>query len=426
LSGFTFRRGETVITTANNGSITIKGKGTSPSVRVDHCNFDQLYAGTCIFIDGCLYGVVDHCTFDIGTNAGASLRVYHTSWGNQPSGWGSWADPPFWGSEKFVFFEDNVVNNHTHAPERGDIDSQHGGRWVARHNIFNDCNLFYHGTDNGSAAPQYNLGTRAVEIYNNAFVSGGQRVSAGQDRGGPLVWHDNTYTGNYGGGMGLAIYRQTDYYAKGLLGADGTSPWDLNATEPDGTHVDGHPPYTYAKGTHIGPNDSTIITVSGSPWRLNQWVGYSVTNTNSASPYFHGFSWIVSNNNNTITIGAVSKNTVQGKFNTGDTFAIHKVLAAIGQPGRGQGDLIVGNPPTHLPAPAWPHQAIEPCYSWNNTLNGQNLNFSYNAANKLLRENVDFYNNTPMPGYKPYVYPHPLTKESRDSGRPSTSQDKNQ
>jgi hypothetical protein len=211
--------------------------------------------------------------------------------------------------------------------------------------------------------------------------------------------------------MGLAIYRQTDYYAKGLLGADGTSPWDLNATEPDGTHLDGHPSYTYAKGTHIGPNDSTIITVSGSPWRPNQWVGYSVTNTNSTSPYFHGLSWIASNNNNTITIGAVGKNTVQGKFNTGDTFAIHKVLAAIGQPGRGKSDLIVGNPPTHPPIPAWPHQAIEPCYSWNNTLNGQNLNFSYNAANKLLTENIDFYNNTPMPDYKPFTYPHPLTKE---------------
>ena len=29
---------------------------------------------------------------------------------------------------------------------------------------------------------------------------------------------------------------------------------------------------------------------------------------------------------------------------------------------------------------------------------------------KLQREGRDYYNNTPMPGYKPYTYPHPLTK----------------
>jgi len=39
------------------------------------------------------------------------------------------------------------------------------------------------------------------------------------------------------------------------------------------------------------------------------------------------------------------------------------------------------------------------------------VNLKYNEANKLLKENVGFYNNTPMPGYKPYPYPHPLTKE---------------
>jgi hypothetical protein len=26
-----------------------------------------------------------------------------------------------------------------------------------------------------------------------------------------------------------------------------------------------------------------------------------------------------------------------------------------------------------------------------------------------MQENRDFYNNTPKPGYKPYIYPHPLT-----------------
>jgi hypothetical protein len=401
LAGFTFRYGS--ITSQNqNGAINING--TCPSIRVDHCHFDQLYATANVFVDGWLYGVIDHCTFDIRANGGgASVRVYHTTWGNQVSGWGSWADPPYFGSEKFIFVEANVVNNLGLAPERGNIDAQHGGRFVVRYNIFNNCNIFYHGSDNGGGLPHYR-GARAVEIYNNTF-NATHRVSAGQDRSGPLIWHHNTYTGNYGGGMGLVTYRQFEYEKNGFLGADGTSPWDYNATEPDGTHVDGHSPYTFATGTNTAGTGTTTVTVSGAPWATNQWVGYSITNTNSASPYYHGCNWIASNTSNTLTLGPLTTSlTPKGEFNTGDTFAIHKVLIVLDQPGRGKGDLLRGPNPT----PAWPHQALEPCYSWNNTLNGQNLNFTYNATKPLLRENVDFYNNAPMPGYMPYTYPHPL------------------
>jgi hypothetical protein len=418
LTGFTFRCGSVAIAN-HSGAVNIKG--TCPSIRLDHCHFDQLY-GSNVFVDGWLYGVIDHCTFDIRARGGGPIvRVFHSRWGNQPSGWGSWADPPYFGSEKFIFIEDNVINNRATAPERGGIDAGHGGRFVARYNTFNNCNIFYHGSDTGVTQAYYR-GTRAVEIYSNRFNATTQAVSPGQDRGGPLIWHDNTYTGPYHGGMALAVYRLNEYEAHGFLGADGTSPWDCNATEPDGTHVDGHPPYTYATGTHIGGNDSTTVTVAGTPWQPNEWVGYSVANTNRASPYYRGFNIILSNTNNTLTLGNIRGANPPPKFNNGDTFAIHKVLIVIDQPGRGQGDLIGGNLPTHRPIPAWPHQALEPCYSWNNTLNGKNLNFTYNPANTLLKENVDFYNNTPMPGYKPYIYPHPLIKEDT---KPSQASKKN-
>jgi len=411
LTGFTFRQGS--VTASANYSININGK--CPSVRVDHCFFDQLYCGANIFFNGWHYGVVDHCRFDIRPKGGgASVRVYHTTWGDQPSGWGSWAEAPYFGSEKFIFVEDNVVNNLGRAPERGNIDGQHGGRFVVRHNTFNNCNIFYHGSDNGTGGPQYNRGTRAVEIYNNTFNST-HKISAGQDRGGPLIWHDNTYTGDYGGGMVLAIYRLSEHETKGFFGADGTSPWDCNATEPDGTHVEGHMPYTYATGTHIGQNDYKGIVVSENPWKLNQWVGNSATNTNRTSPYFHGCNRILSNTSNTLTFACPTTSLKpKGLFNTGDTFAIHKVLIVIDQPGRGKGDLIVGDPAgsTNIPKtgwPRWPHQVIEPCYSWNNKLNGANLDFGNRSdPSSLLVEGVDYYNSTPMPGYKPYIYPHPL------------------
>jgi hypothetical protein len=417
MTGITFRGSRTTV--PNNGSIMMNG--TAPgadgtgSVRIDHCHFDQLYTDVSLQISGWVYGVVDHCTFDI--IQGPMARVSYGGWGNQPSGWGSWADPSYFGSEKFMFFEDNVVNNHTAAPNYGGIDADTGGRYVARHNTFNNCNLFYHGSDTGSGSA-YKRGTRAVEIYNNTFTTSLPANSPGQDRSGPLVWHDNAYVGTYTGGMALKVYRLSlggiSVAAGGWMGAaNGTSPWDYNATELDGTHVDGHAPYTYYTGKHTGGNDSLTVTVSGTAWTTNQWAGYSAVNTNSSSPYYGGCNYIVSNTSNTLILGQTPTTLPLPKFNTRDTFAIHRVLIVLDQPGRGRGDLIVGNPPgtTNLAGtawPAWPHQALEPCYSWNNTLNGSNLDFTNDDSQNILRENVDYYNDTPMPGYTPYVYPHPL------------------
>jgi hypothetical protein len=83
------------------------------------------------------------------------------------------------------------------------------------------------------------------------------------------------------------------------------------------------------------------------------------------------------------------------------------------QPGRGQSDVIVGAPPVNRATgkAAWPHQALEPSYSWNDiyTPTGDSVNFKTGAGNhKLQQEGRDYYNNTPMPGYEPYTYPHPL------------------
>jgi hypothetical protein len=30
------------------------------------------------------------------------------------------------------------------------------------------------------------------------------------------------------------------------------------------------------------------------------------------------------------------------------------------------------------------------------------------SVSPTIQENRDFYNNTPLPGYQPYIYPHPL------------------
>jgi len=410
LTGFTFKYGTI---TAANSTASLIFAGTCPSLRMDHCHLDQLY-GRNIRISGWLYGVIDHCVFDIRQGVGFLALVEHPTWNNSTNGWGSWADGPHFGSEKFIFFEDNVSNNLGGA-YHGGIDAVVGGRYVARYNTFNNSGIVYHGTDSGGA---YSRGTRAVEIYDNKFTNNLLAIEAGQDRSGPLLWYNNTYTGKFGSGMVLKVYRlfmggpinnlMGKNSKSGWGAGNGTNSWDYNATEADGTHVDGHAPYTYATGTHVGVNNSTTVTVSGTPWKSNQWAGYSVTNTNSNSSYFNGCSYIVSNTGNTLTTAGGGGFRPEPKFNTGDTFAIHKVLIVLDQPGRGKGDLLRGP----NPSPTWPHQALEPCYSWNNKLNGSNLNFGNIPGNNNLKENVDYHNNTPMPGYTPYTYPHPLTMET--------------
>ena len=87
----------------------------------------------------------------------------------------------------------------------------------------------------------------------------------------------------------------------------------------------------------------------------------------------------------------------------GDSLEIRKVVHALDQPGRALGSLITGNPP--IRPPGWNYQVTQPCYSWNNTTGNAQVDFS---AGPGVRANVHYFNDTPMPGYTPYVYPHPL------------------
>ena len=112
----------------------------------------------------------------------------------------------------------------------------------------------------------------------------------------------------------------------------------------------------------------------------------------------------------------------------GEQYQIHRVLIAMDQACRGAGDLITGEHPINSStrSQAWLHQALEPCYSWNDiyTPTGARVNMTWaTGAFAVLQEGRDFYNNTPMPRYIPYAYPHPLTislpqsQQSPDSQR---------
>jgi hypothetical protein len=80
------------------------------------------------------------------------------------------------------------------------------------------------------------------------------------------------------------------------------------------------------------------------------------------------------------------------------------VIQVLDQPGLGAqlGTMNRNNP-------RWMQQATEPCYSWNNTDKNNNpVNFTQSSSGQSILVGRDYFNDTPMPGYSPYVYPHPL------------------
>jgi hypothetical protein len=68
-------------------------------------------------------------------------------------------------------------------------------------------------------------------------------------------------------------------------------------------------------------------------------------------------------------------------------------------------------------------QALEPLYEWDNDIDGADVDIILNPVmcdlmDHHIQEGRDYYNDTPRPGYTPYVYPHPLTEELVLTGKP--------
>jgi hypothetical protein len=388
LTGFTFQHGETS-KFGDNGFVRIGGQ--CPSVRIDHCFFDQLYQGESIKVFGQLFGVIDHCFFLVRDKTQCIL-VWHDGWGggNNAYGDGSWADDSYFGSEKFMFIEDNVFDNSLNKRDNGIIDCYAGGRMVVRHNNFINCRPNTHGTESSHRV----RGFRAAEIYDNT-ESLNFRTSGGQFRGGTGLEFSNTLTGLFNGERVLTVYREFSHFPP-WGEANGTNPWDVN--DPHGV---------YLTGKHTGTNGSPTLVVANAGWTPDQWVGYSVINSAITSPKQQFGSLIKSNTSDTMTVWLDDGFRLPLTFNTGDTFAIYRVITALDQCGRGKGDLLSGGDGTTPPSPKrWPNEALDPIYAWGNTLNGSPANII--SRYPTVQEGRDFFNNTPKPGYKPYTYPHPL------------------
>ena len=149
--------------------------------------------------------------------------------------------------------------------------------------------------------------------------------------------------------------------------ADGTSPWDANDTEGNGTFIEGHPPYLFARGSATGGTVTSgakaTFTDSTKNWTPNRWTGYSIKKVGATASYG---SYIIGNGAHSITYPYIGSVGSPLWFNRGDTYEIHRVLVMMDQNGRGKGDRIIGRRNSRTGRASWPRQALEPCFSWNN------------------------------------------------------------
>jgi hypothetical protein len=425
LTGFTFAPGSSTTFAAGGGAVHLLSQDSSPctSMRVDHCHFAWLYQGRNVWVSGWVYGVADHNVIQ-SRGAAQSFFIEHQNyWGtSQIYGNGSWADYPWYGTEKFFFIEDNTIVGNGLVQTSGTIDSFNGGRYVARHNAFTNALAADHGTEGG--LPR---GIRAKEVYDNTF-NWTMTHSEGGQRSGSSLWHDNAFLGVASGHdnhTALANFRQTPARAHPVWGiSDGTSPWDVN--DPHGL---------FDSGTdNSSKNSRGIIHDSTKNWTPNQWVHYSIKNTNPASRSYGMGSFVISNTSNTITYSYYPFSDAGGYliFNAGDTYQIHRVITTMDQNGRGKGDPVVGasypiNWTTRTPW--WTHQAWEPCFSWNNVHTSDGRVYGFGSTSFTTIANRDYYNlgagfaqdSTPPSVSSTYtaalngvaysgtfVYPHPL------------------
>ncbi len=394
--GLTIRYGDTITTKQTNGIIEVWG--TCHLFRMTQCHFDQPYGAQLQFKDD-TWGVVDHCVWDVRALTSEMIYVQHKSYApdgvtyTDDQGDGSWNDTALFGTNRQVFFEDNYFNSLGTTASNGIIDSEGGGRCVVRYNLFH--NVSNSTTAHGTESSGRMRGARSRESYGNVYTFNVD-MDLGQLRSGTTLAYNNTWT--FGDAYSpvtpfVHCYRQIAPFKYWSV-ANGNVNWDVN---------DAHG--IYASGTdNSATTGNQFLTDTGASWTTNQWVGYSVTNTDlfpvAGFPTFPYGSFITSNTATRINFntdgGTVAPGGTFLHFDNGQHYAIYKLTTALDQIGRGMGDLITGLTPLNSTTGtvAWPNQVLEPSYQWNNVINGSNsYTFFTNAkAVPTISENRDYYN----------------------------------
>jgi hypothetical protein len=391
ITGIEFVDGGAAGRPAPNGAKHFDGRNDDGSqLRIDHCAIDT-DSGAVVF--DTTIGVADHCTFSSTHTNYIILYFYGSHWNGDTGGFGdqSWHDPIAFGSDKFMFIEDStfqyVGQGHGQC-----TDAYAGARFVIRHNTIVQGTTGNHGTESSG---RYR-GSRGYEVYNNTFKGASWNKFVAGQRSGPYLFHDNKISGYSAGAVASANNYRTEHNWPDFGVASGSNPWDFN-----------EPASPYFTGTAASNSSGQSVTVSGANWAANQWKGYIVERaTNKGGLNTTPSALIQGNTSNTINYSADDYGGTLA-ITSGDTIKINKIRFILDGIGRGGGSLVTGKPPVR-PA-GWNDQVSEPCYSWNNIItDAGNAHCNITDVGLTVQIGRDVFNDTPMPGYTPYTYPHPL------------------
>jgi len=159
ITGLTFQGG-TLADDNNKGMVWIEGH--SSSFRMDHVRVRTTKTSGVHFHQN-VTGVVDHNIFELA-NFAYGIYVHHEAWtGTGDFGDASWADNSYLGSDKALFFEDNVF---TGVGLQIAIDGWSGSRVVFRHNALTNAAYENHGSETAGRWRSQ----RTFEVYDNTFT----------------------------------------------------------------------------------------------------------------------------------------------------------------------------------------------------------------------------------------------------------------
>lgn len=261
VTGITFSGGS-----SDNNCIYVQG---SNDVRRFRAYYNKFYLCPGAFKFDTVFGVVDHNYIFNNAPGNKLAHIKDSVYNGLLSGNGVWTNTQanLAGTDQAIFFEDNTVTSTNGTFFMSAIDAQAGALYVYRYNRNTNSYLEAHGSE-----AQYERSTRHGEIYNNFFDMKNVNQIVTFWRGGTLL----VFSNNINNVNSAACLKCEDNRASEagnfapFGGADARNHWDINS---------GSNPF--ATGTvqsfSTSPN---VVTVSGTPYSVNQYVGYTIRKTN--------------------------------------------------------------------------------------------------------------------------------------------------
>lgn len=369
MTGITFQSGSSVVE-KNGGTIAISGPGgtTTANVRIDHChiNFSNVTANNkAIRLGPGIRGVLDLCILDF--NGGVAIYPYN---GRGTVGNYEWTQPTAFGTADYFFVEDNIVNGAGDFAQTRVFDGNDGAKMVIRFNTLTDSCL---GEHHGTGHSNDDRGPRSTEYYGNSATStradplAPNNAATDMQAGTALVW-GNSWNDAFKTLYKFDVIRKdTGTYAQlltpsgwGYAGPTARATGTVNVTGTAVTWVSGDTFDTAWPGGIIYVAGMTTQAISGQQPPPGPGGGIASVGSTTSVTLTNGGQSGAPLTGAAFTVGSPWDGNTTG----------HSGYPCLDQPARGAGDLLTGFFPSKINdrtgTIAYPEQAYEPIYIWNN------------------------------------------------------------